>query len=31
MDDEAHGDQAVDDVLCLRFFGAFLHDYEHGV
>ena len=30
MHDEAHGYQAVDDVLGLRLFGAFLHDYEHG-
>ena len=31
MDDEAHRHQPVDDVLGLRLFGAFLHDYEHGV
>jgi hypothetical protein len=31
MDDEAHGHQTVDDVLSLRLFGAFLHDYKHGI
>ena len=30
MDDEAHGDETVNDLLDLRFLGAFLHDNEHG-
>ena len=27
MDDEAHGYQTIDDLLYMRFFSAFLHDY----
>jgi hypothetical protein len=30
MDDEAHRDQAIDYLLDMRFFSAFLHDNEHG-
>ena len=29
MDDKAHGDQPIDDLLDLGLLGPLLHDYKH--